>query len=1647
MILKVIQKQKGQPSSNAVIISLNNSCLIEKYHKFIAMLKATPSRSLQFLAIIFLFILSSCGNQAVDIPFPISDSGYPQPVSMPLILSAPKKLTWTTIKTGKILPTLKKLDISTLPSTPYEPLGFKPFAKAPEKISLDFSSLRDSAFDLKKIPSRPLNFRTYVLPAPVYLKTAPLTPKSGATLSISDLGQSLGLQGKNIYSLIQDKNGLIWIATDKGIGRFDGEYIQFYNMPGISDMIEDNQGRIWIINDGGIGIIDIRVGRVSFTNLIYNPYPRISRMILDDKGRIWVSQSGGGGVDLVDPESQTFKRLDRSTGISGTFSWGVYQDLKKNFWVATNDGLDIINPEKGTISYVKKVNGLYGDTLRAVTGDSKGQVWIAYKNGGIAAINEAHGSIMNYPELHGFDIQTTFRLICDSHDRIWMGSNHGLEIVDPQMGMVKYPTEDDGITKDLVLDILFDNKQRAWVATLNSGLFIIDQDARMVYPMGKQSISTMYEDVDGKIWGGTSSNGILILDPNKKIATQINKQIGFNDNIIQSIGEVDGKIWVTSDGGLDIIDEPRHLIEHTGKKEGLVTDTIYNAVKDSRSNIWLTGPSEGIQLIDSAKTSIRRASKENGLSDNSIIGMKEDKQGRIWLATRLGGIDIIQPSNWTIQSLKNAPGLKDTCYRVIMIDKYNRAWIGTDKGIYVVDSKLGTLTPISVKEGLTDNYITSLIEYKDYVVAGTHNKVSIITPPIPDYTSGKQSPQGKWKVSILAKSEGLILGEVSWDVNIMTKKGQYLWGDAGVTIINDFREQKDSATTYITGLNIMNQPLNFTNTTSLNDHDTLWKGGGSYILKGQSLDSTGYVQPKDLRWDSVSGPYNMPENLIIPYNQNYIQFQFAQAHMGRQDQTLYSYILLGQDKKWSKFESRTYTDNYLNLSPGNYTFQVSSRDISGRWTKPATLSFTVLPPWWKTGWAYALFLISVIGLIWGFIHYRSKKLLRENRELEEKILSRTKEVKQQADELSTVNQISQALVSQADLHDLIKLVGDQLRDLFKANIVYIALLDKKTKIINFPYQYGDKLPPLKLGEGLTSQIILTGKPLLINKDVYEETSALGIDRVGIPAASYLGVPIPVSDEIIGVLSIQSTETENRFAEKDKRLLATIAANVGVAIRKARLFEEVKQANTDADMARKIAEQANAAKSAFLSTVSHELRTPLTSVLGFAKITKKRLEEKIFPITDKSDPKIIKTIEQISGNLHVVIAEGERLTNLINDVLDLAKIEAGKMEWNLEPIRLADVMERAIAATSSLFDQKNLKLEKIIEADLPEISGDRDKLIQVVVNLLSNAVKFTKEGVVTCRVFQEKGDIVVGITDTGIGIAPQDHDMVFEQFKQVGDTLTDKPKGTGLGLPICKEIVEHHGGKIWLESEFGKGSTFYFRLPVIPTDEKAVRHIQFNDLLHQLKKRMQQSRPSLNATSATILVVDDDDGIRSLLKQELSEAGYNVEEASNGKEAIVKMRSIRPDLVILDVMMPEMNGFDVAAILKNDPQTMEIPIIILSIVQDKSRGFRIGVDRYLTKPIDTALLFSEIGNLLEQGKSRKKVMVVDEDNVTVRTLTDVLQARGYQVVESDGNELVEKAIAAQPDIIILNSLISDKHEIVRTLRFEKGLENVLFLIYQ
>ena len=275
-------------------------------------------------------------------------------------------------------------------------------------------------------------------------------------------------------------------------------------------------------------------------------------------------------------------------------------------------------------------------------------------------------------------------------------------------------------------------------------------------------------------------------------------------------------------------------------------------------------------------------------------------------------------------------------------------------------------------------------------------------------------------------------------------------------------------------------------------------------------------------------------------------------------------------------------------------------------------------------------------------------------------------------------------------------------------------------------------------------------------------------------------------------------------------------------------------------AKEAAEAANATKSSFLANVSHELRTPLTSILGFARLIERRFDEVLAPaLAANDDRRVQRALQQVRTNTGIIYSESQRLTHLINDVLDLAKIEAGRVDWRMAPLDLGEVVQRAAQATHGLFEQKpGVRLRLEVADDLPPVVGDRDRLTQVVINLLSNAVKFTPEGDVTVAAAAVDDPaagraVAVRVRDTGVGIAPDDHATVFERFRQVGDTLTEKPQGTGLGLPICRQIVEHHGGRLWVESALGAGATFAF---VVPLGEPApIREARAGGLADRLRE--------------------------------------------------------------------------------------------------------------------------------------------------------------------------------------------------------------------
>ncbi|MBF0487227.1 MAG: cache domain-containing protein [Nitrospirae bacterium] len=269
-----------------------------------------------------------------------------------------------------------------------------------------------------------------------------------------------------------------------------------------------------------------------------------------------------------------------------------------------------------------------------------------------------------------------------------------------------------------------------------------------------------------------------------------------------------------------------------------------------------------------------------------------------------------------------------------------------------------------------------------------------------------------------------------------------------------------------------------------------------------------------------------------------------------------------------------------------------------------------------------------------------------------------------------------------------------------------------------------------------------------------------------------------------------------------------------------LDEKVKERTGELQAAYDKLKALDELKSAFLSNVSHELRTPLTSIYGFAEIIKESFEKIVLPHVNVEGKKTERTVRQINENIAIIISESERLTSLINNLLDLTKMEAGKMVWKKDIINVQDILNHAVKVTSSLYKRKDSAV-LIVESEknIPDTVGDYDRILQVVINLISNAIKFSTDGDITLKAdCCSEGQLTISVSDRGMGIPVEEQEMIFEKFKQLGDALTDKPTGTGLGLPICKEIVEHHGGSIRVLSTKGQGSTFSFTLPVIQADQ-------------------------------------------------------------------------------------------------------------------------------------------------------------------------------------------------------------------------------------
>jgi len=463
--------------------------------------------------------------------------------------------------------------------------------------------------------------------------------------------------------------------------------------------------------------------------------------------------------------------------------------------------------------------------------------------------------------------------------------------------------------------------------------------------------------------------------------------------------------------------------------------------------------------------------------------------------------------------------------------------------------------------------------------------------------------------------------------------------------------------------------------------------------------------------------------------------------------------------------------------------------------------------------------------------------------------------------------------------------------------------------------------------------------------------------------------------------------------------------------------------TELVSARDQALEANRAKSTFLANMSHELRTPLNAIIGYSEL----IEEEL---TDEG-------IEDYIPDLHKIQTAATHLLSLINDILDLSKIEAGKMDLFLEMIDVPKTIQDVVSTVTPLIQKNGNTLEVDCPADIGMMYSDMTKLRQVLFNLLSNASKFTDKGVIRLDVSRkaENGQdwFLFSVTDSGIGMTQDQLQRLFKDFSQADSSTTRKYGGTGLGLSISKRFAQMMGGDITVTSRPNKGSTFTVEVLANVqkmTEEKAAAPSDVKI-------------PPLPAGASTVLVIDDDPAVRELVTRFLGKEGFNVKTASTGDEGIKMARALRPDVITLDVMMPGMDGWAVLSSLKADPHLQDIPVVMMTIVSDQNLGYALGASDYLTKPIDREKLVGVLRKY-ECKQAFCKILVVDDEPAIREIVHRTLEKEGWEIYQAaDGQEALTQVAKVQPEIILLDLMMPrmDGFQFLTELRKSESGRNI------
>ncbi|MBF0342627.1 MAG: response regulator [Nitrospirae bacterium] len=583
----------------------------------------------------------------------------------------------------------------------------------------------------------------------------------------------------------------------------------------------------------------------------------------------------------------------------------------------------------------------------------------------------------------------------------------------------------------------------------------------------------------------------------------------------------------------------------------------------------------------------------------------------------------------------------------------------------------------------------------------------------------------------------------------------------------------------------------------------------------------------------------------------------------------------------------------------------------------------------------------------------------------------------------------------------------------------------------------------ELTEGIVGQCVINGTAIEIesSKDfpLVIETGLFTIAPHAI-----VSQPVLYQKKIIGVLVIASISPLNDY---DRGFVQRLAANIGISLQNLRQYSDMQELSAQIkirgdEIAQKNLqlEESNRLKSEFLANMSHELRTPLNAIIGFSEVLK--------------DGILGDLTEEQRDYINDIFTSGQHLLSLINDILDLSKIEAGKMTLDLEKVTMASLLENSLSIIKEKAMAHGIRLTLDIQEGIGDIYVDARKTKQVVYNLLSNAVKFTPDkGAVslTARVISGSGErfLEILVQDTGIGMSEEGMKRLFRPFEQIDGTLSRRYEGTGLGLAMVKRLVELHGGTVSVVSQEGKGSCFTVRLPYKEDSSMDVSESKkYADRQIEMKNGSTCKRIT---DSLLVLIVEDDQKSVELIRPQLESEGYSIIVASTAKEGLEIAEMEQPDLITLDIMLPDMNGWEFLEKMKNNGKTAHIPVVIVSVAADENKGFSLGASKVLQKPVskdDLLTAIRQTGILCEDSSKPLKILVVDDDPKAVEIVSSYLKTGGCKVLRAyGGKEAIETARRELPDLLVLDLMMPEVtgFDVVHTLKNNPETANINIII--